>query len=117
MAMKSPSKFVGLKWLLNVRENNYSSREGKIDWAPEEVDQLISIRYEKKQLLEERKRNSQIYRDSISNDFKYCGPCKMFHPLKQFGVRGKNNNLLRSMCKRARALKTATYRVQIKTPF
>ena len=117
MGTKSPHPNTPIRTLLRIRENNYLSYNSQKEYQAEEVEQLIIEKHNKK--LEEKIRRQEKAEEQRLKELglKYCPPCKTHHRLSAFGFRGKENKLLRSMCRVARANKTAEYREQIKTPF
>lgn len=107
---RSPSKFLSLKYLENIRQNDYCNRDKGIDYDPNEVDILIYQKQTKKdqeKMTRDEIEYSRFYTfDQKQRRVKTCTKCLIEKPFDQFHKANcKKTFGLRSHCKECRSEK------------
>lgn len=107
IGLRSPSKYLSLEYLQDIRESYYCNLDAGIDYVPCEVDALIYMKQSKKdaQTFRKTEKEYEIYEIEMlkQKGVKWCSNCKEEKPFSQFHKdESKKNFKLRSHCKACR---------------
>jgi hypothetical protein len=110
MGMKSPSKFLSLSYLIELRDNDYCNKDRGIDYVPCEVDELIWAKQEEMQekiYIAQMKEQEEFELEMQKKKrVKTCTKCKREKNFDNFHIdKSKKNFGLRSHCLKCRGMK------------